>query len=232
VAVLPPDAKVYSLTAAGQRDLVEEWSEKARTNLAQALANQMARPGRLALKGFDLTQSPAAQREYEEARPLFEAVALSVLAHAYQHVPLRYAPLKESIIDYSLGPLPSLAEASAADALLFVYASDHISTGGRIVAGILFTVTIGLLTKSTPVGGQTLIVTALVDPLTGDCPLGQHAGFHGPWRLPGRPRYARSRQCGAPARGHSRRFSVGRVYLEARGSKLPRHCSGRRGNQP
>ena len=83
VATMPPVAKVYSRATSG-RDLMDEWSETARKNLGQAMAKQVGPQGRLTLKQFDPTWSPAAQQEYEDIRPLFEAVALSALAHAYQ----------------------------------------------------------------------------------------------------------------------------------------------------
>jgi len=107
---------------------------------------------------------------------MFEAVVMSVLAHSYAHV----APLKKDLLGYSLGPLPAVREATGADAVLFVYAVDHVLAPEvhmvnvmlAIASGGMFRVTGGLVV---PIGGSftlavdpNLIVAALVDSQTGD----------------------------------------------------------------
>lgn len=164
VALMPPDAKVYSLTAGEKRDLVDEWSETARKNLAQAIATHVGAAGQFVLEEFDPIRFPSARQEYEDVRPLFEAVSLRALAHAH--------------FEYSLGPLTSLAQATKADALLFVYATDYISTGGRkALWGLLvpLVVPLGLFVQSGELavalafaGGRTQVATALVEAKTGD----------------------------------------------------------------
>ena len=95
------------------------------------------------------------------------AVALSVALHAYP-TPTQFA-LKKDRFDYTLGPLPTLAQTSEADSLLFVFAVDHISSGGRVardVATVLIGAAFGVIII--PHGGITSIGAALVDPRTGD----------------------------------------------------------------
>lgn len=167
VALLPPNVKVYRLTAGGVRELMDEWSEEGRQNLVKAIAKHVGNEGRFILKEFDPSQAPAAKQEFEEARPLFEAVASSVVAHTYR--PETTFQTKKDRFDYTLGPLEALAGAAEADALLFVYAFDHISTGGRVALNV-FLVLLGAAggVVIIPAGGSTGIMTALVDPKTGD----------------------------------------------------------------
>lgn len=136
VAVLPPDAKVYRLGLVGPSELVADWSEAAKENLTGALAGRPATELRFALKLFPVPAAGPARQEYEEARPLFEAVANAALRAAYGREQDGNPRLKDRI-EYSLGPLPSLGEVSGSDALLFVAAFDHVSTAARtgVLAG-------------------------------------------------------------------------------------------------
>ncbi len=167
VAIIPPDVKVYSLGAGNTRELMDEWSERARRNIVAAVTRQGSASAGLALKEFDPALSPEAKAEFDDIRPLFEAVALSVVAHTYG--PTNQFETKMQRFEYSLGPLPALAEASQADALLLVYAVDHISTGGRVALNVL-TVLLGAAAGVVivPAGGRTLAFMALVDQKTGD----------------------------------------------------------------
>lgn len=172
VALMPPYVKVYQLTVTGRDDLVGEWTETAWRNLAQGMAKQAGPAGRFVLKEFDPASIVATKQEYEDVGPLFEAVALSVLAHVYPGE--TQFETKRKRFDYSLGPLTSMADAAKADAMLFVHVEAHIPTGGRAAleaAGVL----IGLFAAGAGrgLGGPHItplmkIVTALVHPGTGD----------------------------------------------------------------
>lgn len=170
VALMPPDAKVYGLTAGDKRDLVDEWSETARKNLAEAMATHGGTAGQFVLKAFDPAGSPSTRQEYEDARPLFEAVSLSALAHAYGGD--FGFKTKQERFEYSLGPLTSLTEAAQADALLFVYVTDYISTGGRKaligLAVLLAPLDPRMLFVLATAAGPTQVVTALVEARTGE----------------------------------------------------------------
>ena len=167
VAMVPPDVKVYSLGAGGTRELMDEWSETARKNMIAAIARQSVAGVGFALKEFDPAGSPQAKAELEDVRPLFEAVTLSAVAHTYGQT--NQFETKKERFEYSLGPLPALAEASQADALLFVYAMDHISTGGRVALNVLMVI-LGAAARTAivPAGGATIVFTALVDQKSGD----------------------------------------------------------------
>lgn len=153
---------------------MEEWSEAASKNLAQATAQQAGPAGRFVLKGFNPASSAAAKQEYENVGPLFEAVALSVLAHVYPGE--TQFETKKNRFEYSLGSLTPMTEAAEADAMLFAHVEAHIPTGGRLALE-----TVGVLTTMAFGGGGRYgrgslynpgplakIVTALVHPGTGD----------------------------------------------------------------
>ena len=174
IALMPPYVKVYQLTVTGRGDLVEEWSETVWKNLAQATAQQAGPAGRFVLKGYDPASLAAAKQEYEDVGPLFDAVALSVLAHVYPRE--TQFETRRNRLDYSLGPLTSMTTVAEADAMLFVHVVAHIPTGGRVAleaVGVLTTMALG---GGGPLvrgglynpGPLTKIVTALVHPGTGD----------------------------------------------------------------
>ncbi len=167
VAMVPPDVKVYSLSAGGTRELMDDWSETGRKNMVASIARQSSTGAGFALKEFDPAGFPQAKAELEDVRPLFEAVTLSAVAHTYGQT--SQFETKKERFEYSLGALPALGEASQTDALLFVYAVDHISTGGRVALNVL-TVLLGAAARTAivPAGGATLVFTALVDQKSGD----------------------------------------------------------------
>lgn len=167
VTLIPADVKVYKLTAGGVTELIDKWSDTARGNIMEAISKKLGEEQVFALGTLDPEGSPDAARELEEVRPLFEALTSSVLTHTYQQETVFRT--KKERFEYSLGPLPTLAEATESDALLFVYARDYVSTGGRIALNV-FGVLVGLATGVfvIPGGGPTAIVTALVDARSGD----------------------------------------------------------------
>jgi hypothetical protein len=118
VALLPPDVRVYrrGLT---RSEVSDEWSQTARTSVADAVTAGFGADGRLVLKQVDPTQ---AQEEFEQARHLF-ASTVERGAGRPQDDPFQCVP----------GPLPTLHTVVEADAWLLVYALDHVKTVGRHV---------------------------------------------------------------------------------------------------
>lgn len=167
VALVQPDVKVFQLTAGEVREQMDEWSQTAQRNVEAAIRKRLGSRGVLTVREFDPVKFQAAVEELEDARSLFQAVALSVILHTYR--PETQFKTKMDRFDYSLGPLPALAGASEADTLLFVNALDHISTGGRVarnVALALIGAAAGVVVI--PGGGTTAMAAALVDSRTGD----------------------------------------------------------------
>jgi hypothetical protein len=167
VALLPPSVKVYELSAGGTREQMDEWSETARHNVVAAISKQLTARGPLAIKPFEPEPGSPLEEEFRDVRALYEAVSASVITHTY--VPETSFPTKQERFEYSLGPLPEFAEAAKTDALLFVYAEDHISSGGRVALNV-FTMLIGMAggVLIIPPGGATRITAALVDAKSGD----------------------------------------------------------------
>ena len=167
VAMTPPDVKVYELSAGGVPELIDEWSEQGKTSAATAVKSLLAEKGAFTFKDFSPGDDPKLNETYDEVRALFEAVATSVILHTYH--PALTIPERKDNFSYSLGPIQDLASAIDADALLFVYGQDHISTGGRkalMAVGLI----VGLATRVYvgPGAGVSRLIVALVDPRTGD----------------------------------------------------------------
>jgi hypothetical protein len=186
VALLPPEAKVYSLPAVGRPQMVEEWSKAARKNLARAIGRHAGTHGRFLLKEFNPADSLAAEQAYSEVRPRLAAL-LSRISDDYRRSMEKWGKdpwdAVEAPFVYSLGPVPALGNGAEADALLFTFAADQISTAGRkagiILGGILGGLAAGVGSlgggASVPVGGgggpgggATTVRMVLVDSRTGD----------------------------------------------------------------
>lgn len=161
VALMPPDVKVYQLSAGNVRELMDEWSERGKRNVADGVAAALAEAGGFAVKEFTPGDDPALREEYEDVRALFAAVAGSIVQHTY--LPALAIPDKRDNFRYSLGPLRELARAAGADALLFVSGVDDISTAGRVATQVIGAV-FGVAIPS----GRTRLAGALVEAESGD----------------------------------------------------------------
>ncbi len=76
VALVPPEVKVYSLSAGGVREQMDDWSGSARENIVNAIARHSGPSSAFVLKEFHPVRSPAAHEEFQDVRPLSEAAAL------------------------------------------------------------------------------------------------------------------------------------------------------------
>ena len=89
VAFIPPYVKVYSVTAGGVKEEMEEWSAAARDNLVRALENQLATNTGFAFSPFKpdgLLPLPGGQSDWtalDEIPALYKAVSTSVFLHTY-----------------------------------------------------------------------------------------------------------------------------------------------------
>lgn len=174
VALVPPDVKVYQ-HGIGKDEFMDDWSETARKNLASSIAKRVSAEGRFVLKAFDPNQSPASEQEIQNGQTLFKAVALSALGPIYKWEETygQMSPKKEQF-EYSLGPFPFITAAVEADALLFVYAEDHISSGAQKALNVFWTIfAIGSALGGQPCTscvefGPTVLIMSLVDSRTAD----------------------------------------------------------------
>ncbi len=168
IAVMPPDVKVYEVSAGEVPELMDEWTDAARKNVVYAVRTQLPSKGAFTLREFDPTESDAAKEEFEDTAALFRAVAMSAALHTYPETGALFET-KSKQFDYTLGPLPMIRQASGADVVLFIEGIDQISSGGRVardVALLLVGAAFGVVII--PQGGLTAISAAVVDAQTGD----------------------------------------------------------------
>ena len=168
IAVMPPEVKVYEISAGEVPELMDEWTDAARKNVVYAVRTRLPGKGAFDMREFDPTQSEAVKEEFEDASALFRAVTLSVVLHTYPETGAQFET-KMKQFDYSLGPLPRIREASGADAVLFIEGVDQVQSSGRIardVALLVVGAAFGVIVV--PQGGLTAISAALVDSQTGD----------------------------------------------------------------
>jgi hypothetical protein len=126
-AILPPDIKVYSVSAGGVRELRDDWSAAGRDNVIAAV--------REGLKGqhVEIRPSPSdkeTQEQIDDLQALYRAVAESIGDHAY---PLGMSAFRHKLerFEYSIGPVDRLLQKYRADALLILHGYDEVSSGGR-----------------------------------------------------------------------------------------------------
>lgn len=167
LALLPPDVKVYELGAGGVPELMDDWSALGRRHAADALARTLAERN-FTIKEFipDPTDTRLVET-LEDVRALVEAVRSAVMIHTYH--PNLTIEEKRQNFRYSVGPLPELADATGADALVFVSGVDHISTAGRkalMVLGVLVGAAAGVYAG--PAAGVSQLTAVVVEPRTGD----------------------------------------------------------------
>jgi hypothetical protein len=126
-AILPPDIKVYSVSAGGVREPRDDWSAAGRDHVIAAV--------REGLKGHlvEVRPSPSdkeTQEQIDDVQALYRAVAGSIGEHAY---PVGFNAFRHKLerFEYSVGPVDRLLQKYRADALLIVHGYDEVSSGGR-----------------------------------------------------------------------------------------------------
>ena len=123
--LLSPDIKVYELTAGGMRELKDDWCAKGRENVQGALIQCLSETP---LKIKPIIVEKKFEEEMVDIYALYRAVNASILSHTYGNFTF---PEKMKKFDYSIGSIREIAQAYGAEALIFVYGTDEISTGGR-----------------------------------------------------------------------------------------------------
>jgi hypothetical protein len=168
IAVLPPDIKVYKLTAGGVRELIDEWNEESKSLVWQALEKHLGQR-----YGFNIKFIQEGQLEsnckalWISTKALYNVVSINALVHGYPG-PNAFASKLENF-DFTLGPeVNDIAKVCGADALLFVSGYDHEATGGRIALSC-WNYFVGALTGITTIlRNPSFMSVALVDAQTGD----------------------------------------------------------------
>jgi hypothetical protein len=163
--LLSPDIKVYELTAGGVRELKDEWCAKGRENVQGALIECLRKKP---LEIRPIVVEKQFEEEMEEIYALYRAVNFSILSHTYGNLTF---PEKMKNFDYSIGSIEEISRTYGAEALIFVYGSDEISTAGRLAAqalgvfaGALVGAFTGVMVVPAPRSGMTALSVAVVDP--------------------------------------------------------------------
>jgi len=158
VGLAPCDTKIHSLSAGGVQELRDDWCDVARENIANAVKIELSNRS---IEVTELSAAAVETEEFKEIAALYRAVSLSILQHAYGDHPF---PSKQTEFDYTVGPIEDLLAATGADALIFAYGYDQISTGGRkalMFLGVLAGAVTGVVV--TPVAGTSIVSIAMVD---------------------------------------------------------------------
>jgi len=157
--LIAPDVKICELTAGGVREIRDDWSAAGKQNVVDALAeclDEQACAVKTCVVGKEI------EEELEDIHALYRAVSRSIQIHTYGPYPF---PEKQKNFIYSVGSIENLLHRLEADALIFVYGYDEISTVGRKALTVLG-VAIGAVTgvMVVPGSGITAVSVGLVDP--------------------------------------------------------------------
>ncbi len=157
-ALLPADIKVYALSAGGVEELRDDWSEQGRKNVEKAVIDHLKRH-KVKVKKIRVNKSNKSQ--VRDIHALYKAVSDSILLHTY--VQGHTFPEKVKNFEYSVGSIDKLVQPYGADALIIVYGSDEISTGGRKALKAVGAVFGAITGVQGPRSGITEMSVALVD---------------------------------------------------------------------
>ncbi len=152
IGLAPPDIRIYELSAGGVSEIKEDWSAKAKENVTRSLLERF--PGKLVEVKKDALEK-SVREDMDDVLALYKIVVGSYITHA--EGPNAF-PVKRDVSAYALGSLESLFAALKVDALLVVYGSDRISTGGRKALAVL-----GMVGGVVLAPGVTVMNVGLVD---------------------------------------------------------------------
>jgi hypothetical protein len=153
-----PDIDICELTAGGVRELRDDWCEIGETCVLKAMVENLSGK-EIKIKTLEVGKD--IEKEVEDIQPLYRAVSLSIQLHTYG--PYLF-PEKKKNFEYSIGPIDGILQKFGADALIFVYGIDEISTAGRKALKAA-SVVVGAFTGVVvmPRSGMTILSVALVE---------------------------------------------------------------------
>jgi hypothetical protein len=155
-SLIPPDIKIYEISAGGVTELIDEWSKAGKDNVHHSVSTTLdSKKCHLIEPAID----DEIKEELEDIQALYRAVVQSIQLHAYG--PYLF-PEKQKNFEYSVGSIKNILDKTGSDSLIFVYGMDQISTAGRKVLMVLATGLTGA-DYITAMSGLTLINIALID---------------------------------------------------------------------
>ena len=168
IAVMPPDVKVFKITAGGVTEQIDEWSDQSKKLIEAALKKHLGERYGFEIKFVSEDWLKTNHKDVWTAnRALYEAVCLSALLHAYSDINTFPAKLKN--FDYTLGEeVQELSSIVQTDALLFVYGFDYEATACR-AALWWWNLSLAVLTGSSLLPtNPSMMIVGLVDGKAGD----------------------------------------------------------------
>lgn len=155
IGTAEPGLHLYELTAAGNQEKRDDWTENSRNYMLESLEEEFAR------RDVAFTTA-AAQEELEEITALYGAITASIITHI--HGGQDRFPRDFEEFDFSVGAVDELFDELQADSLLLIYGFDEFSTGGRkalMVAGVVAGAVTGV--PIVPRGGIKAVSAGLID---------------------------------------------------------------------
>lgn len=153
-AVMPPNVRIYALSAGDVQELRDDWSAQGRDNVLKGI--------REGLKGQSIDlKSPTldkdTQEALEEVQALYKVVSRTIIEYTYSNFSFQ---TKLERFDYSVGTVDRILQKYRADALILTYGFDQISTGGRKALKVVGAI---LPFVGGPSSGATGVSVALID---------------------------------------------------------------------
>lgn len=169
IAVMPPDVKMYQLTAGGIPELIDEWSDSTKAELLSCIREELNSMRSVNPSFIDDKTLSEEDRDFiKEQNGLYSAVGGSIIWHTYTQGSI--FKHKMDNFDYTLGSeLSKISDITNADALLFCTARNYIWTAGRTSTQVFATL-FGALTGVVFIlpSGPELLAVSLIDAKTGD----------------------------------------------------------------
>lgn len=163
--VMQPDINVGVLTAGGQFEFRQDWTEQARAHIIQALTAQQSKAGGEIKVAATREEVGADANLVNELVWLHNAVGQSIKLHKYSPARL---PTKANGFDWTLGERAvEFGKVTQHDYALFLHAQDSFSSGGRVALQVFGAIGCGFGVCVMPSGGQQAAFASLVDLKTG-----------------------------------------------------------------
>jgi len=142
------DVALYRVPVRGGAQLVSDWSDTARGNLTRAITEHFGRAGEVVFRELD-TSTSEAREESERIKSVLAGITLDRISPDASGGQVECVP----------GPLPAIAGASTADALLLLYATDRRLTAGyRALLGTMVVFTLPIMGVMFLTGGPLTVL--------------------------------------------------------------------------
>lgn len=164
VLLIPTAIELYEVTVGGLLEPKAEWTTSAKTHIAAALKEELAKKNAMLLHYQAPRNDPAKEAAHIQLIKLHDVVGGAILTHYFGLGPS--LPTKEGKFDWSLGQdARLLRENFDADYALFILIRDSYASSGRMAAAAMMS---ALYLFPVSPGGQQVGFASLVDLRTGD----------------------------------------------------------------